>query len=116
MPLQPLLPFDATNRLRAAIPFAFEDYLDLVETTGRSLHPAEPATPESDQPLTGKGRKRKKLLVEQAQEPMAEDIPESTPPESDALDGLDATDPSDGPTDTPIVDACEADHAPTAHP
>ena len=39
LPLQPLLPFDATNRLRAAIPFAFEDYLDLVETTGRSLHP-----------------------------------------------------------------------------
>lgn len=39
LPLQPLLPFDATSRLRAAIPFAFEDYLDLVETTGRSLHP-----------------------------------------------------------------------------
>jgi hypothetical protein len=39
LPLQPLMPFDATNRLRAAIPFAFEDYLDLVETTGRSLHP-----------------------------------------------------------------------------
>ena len=39
LPLQPLLPFDATNRLKAAIPFAFEDYLDLVETTGRSLHP-----------------------------------------------------------------------------
>ncbi len=38
LPLQPLLPFDATNRLKAAIPFAFEDYLDLVETTGRSLH------------------------------------------------------------------------------
>ena len=39
LPLQPLLPFDATSRLRAAIPFGFEDYLDLVETTGRSLHP-----------------------------------------------------------------------------
>lgn len=39
LPLQPLMPFDATSRLRAAIPFAFEDYLDLVETTGRSLHP-----------------------------------------------------------------------------
>lgn len=78
--------------------------------------PAEPTTPEP--PVTGKGKKRKKLLVEEVQEPMAEDIPESTP-ESDALDGLDgldATDPSDGPTDTPTVDACEADHAPTAHP
>jgi REP element-mobilizing transposase RayT len=39
LPLQPLLTFDSTCRLRAAIPFAFEDYLDLVETTGRSLHP-----------------------------------------------------------------------------
>lgn len=38
LPLQPLMTFDATCRLRAAIPFAFEDYLDLVETTGRSLH------------------------------------------------------------------------------
>lgn len=39
LPLQPLLTFDGTNRLRAAIPFSFEDYLDLVETTGRCLHP-----------------------------------------------------------------------------
>jgi REP element-mobilizing transposase RayT len=39
LPLQPLLPFDGTGRLRAAIPFAFEDYVDLVETTGRCVHP-----------------------------------------------------------------------------
>lgn len=39
LPLQPLMVFDGTSRLRAAIPFAFEDYLDLVETAGRSLHP-----------------------------------------------------------------------------
>ena len=26
---------------RAFVPFAFEDYLDLVETTGRSLHPGK---------------------------------------------------------------------------
>lgn len=39
LPRQPLMPFDATGRLRAAIPFSFEDYLDLVETTGRCLHP-----------------------------------------------------------------------------
>lgn len=38
LPLQPLMVFDGTSRLRAAIPFAFEDYLDLVETTGRCLH------------------------------------------------------------------------------
>ena len=37
LPLQPLMPFDATARLKAAIPFAFDDYLDLVETTGRCL-------------------------------------------------------------------------------
>lgn len=39
LPLQPLLPFDAAGELRAAIPFAFEDYFDLIETTGRCLHP-----------------------------------------------------------------------------
>lgn len=37
LPLQPLMPFDATARLKAAIPFAFDDDLDLVETTGRCL-------------------------------------------------------------------------------
>ena len=37
LPLQPLMPFDATARLKAAIPFAFDDYLDLVETTGRCI-------------------------------------------------------------------------------
>jgi hypothetical protein len=36
---QPLMPFDATGRLRAAIPFAFEDYVELVEATGRCQHP-----------------------------------------------------------------------------
>lgn len=39
LPLQPLLSFDGTSRLRAAIPFAFDDYLELVETSGRCLHP-----------------------------------------------------------------------------
>lgn len=37
LPLQPLMPFDATARLKAAIPFAFDDYLDLVETAGRCV-------------------------------------------------------------------------------
>ena len=31
------MPFDATARLKAAIPFAFDDYLELVETTGRCI-------------------------------------------------------------------------------
>jgi hypothetical protein len=33
--------FDGSGRLRAAIPFAFVDYLELVETTGRCLHPGK---------------------------------------------------------------------------
>lgn len=37
LPRQPLMPFDATARLKAAIPFAFDDYLDLIETTGRCI-------------------------------------------------------------------------------
>ena len=31
------MPFDATGRMAAAIPFAFADYLELVDTTGRVL-------------------------------------------------------------------------------
>ncbi|WP_019594252.1 transposase [Thioalkalivibrio sp. ALM2T] len=33
----PLLPFDATGRAECAAPFAFEDYLELVEATGRVI-------------------------------------------------------------------------------
>ncbi|PWV72638.1 transposase [Halomonas sp. A11-A] len=39
LPLQPLMPFDATAQLPHAIPFGFEDYLELVETTGRCQRP-----------------------------------------------------------------------------
>ncbi|CAI06976.1 MULTISPECIES: hypothetical protein [Aromatoleum] len=39
LPQQPLMPFDATARLKAAIPFAFDDYLELLDSTGRSLRP-----------------------------------------------------------------------------
>lgn len=39
LPQQPLMPFDATGKLRAAIPFSLEDYLELVEATGRCQHP-----------------------------------------------------------------------------
>ncbi len=35
----PLMPFDATGRETWAIPFAWPDYLELVETLGRCLHP-----------------------------------------------------------------------------
>ena len=37
LPRAPLMPFDATGRMAAAIPFAFEDYLELVDTTGRVI-------------------------------------------------------------------------------
>ncbi|MDX9976175.1 MAG: transposase [FCB group bacterium] len=39
LPQQPLMPFDATGKLGAAIPFSLEDYLELVEATGRCQHP-----------------------------------------------------------------------------
>ena len=37
LPRAPLMPFDATSRMTAAIPFAFDDYLELVDTTGRVI-------------------------------------------------------------------------------
>jgi hypothetical protein len=37
LPRAPLMPFDATGRLATAIPFAFEDYLELVDGTGRVI-------------------------------------------------------------------------------
>jgi REP element-mobilizing transposase RayT len=33
----PLMPFDATGRMATAIPFAFHDYLELVDATGRVI-------------------------------------------------------------------------------
>ena len=33
----PLMPFDATARMATAIPFAFDDYLELVDATGRVI-------------------------------------------------------------------------------
>lgn len=38
LPPAPLMPFDATAQAPWAVPFAFEDYLDLVDWTGRALH------------------------------------------------------------------------------
>ena len=37
LPRAPLMPFDSTGRMAAAIPFAFDDYLELVDTTGRVI-------------------------------------------------------------------------------
>ena len=37
--LAPLMPFDATGRTNWAIPFAFDDYLELVDWSGRAVHP-----------------------------------------------------------------------------
>jgi len=37
LPRAPLMPFDATGRMAVAIPFAFDDYLELVDTTGRVI-------------------------------------------------------------------------------
>jgi len=36
----PLLPFEPTSTLSTGIPFAFDDYLELVDTIGRVVHPA----------------------------------------------------------------------------
>ena len=37
LPRAPLMPVDATGRMAAAIPFAFDDYLELVDSTGRVI-------------------------------------------------------------------------------
>jgi hypothetical protein len=37
LPRAPLMPFDATSRTPWAIPFVFEDYLELVDWTGRAM-------------------------------------------------------------------------------
>jgi hypothetical protein len=37
LPLAALMPFDATSKTPWAIPFAFEDYLELVDWTGRAM-------------------------------------------------------------------------------
>lgn len=35
------MPFDATGQFEPAIPFAFEDYLELTDTLGRCVHPTK---------------------------------------------------------------------------
>ena len=37
LPQAPLMPFDATGKFEKAIPFGFQDYLELVDTVGRTI-------------------------------------------------------------------------------
>jgi len=39
LPLANLMPFDPSQRCAAAIPFAFDDYLELVDSVGRVVRP-----------------------------------------------------------------------------
>lgn len=41
LPRAPLMPFDATGQFEPAIPFGFEDYLELTDTLGRCVHPSK---------------------------------------------------------------------------
>jgi len=42
LPQAPLMPFDATAQISWAVPFAFEDYLELVDWMGRALRADKP--------------------------------------------------------------------------
>ncbi len=50
LPLAPLMPFDATARTEWAIPFGFDDYLELVDWTGRAVHPNKKGAIPATQP------------------------------------------------------------------
>lgn len=39
LPTAPLMPFDPSQSVATAVPFAFADYLELVDYVGRALHP-----------------------------------------------------------------------------
>lgn len=41
IPAAPLMPFGPVLHLRAGIPFALDDYLELVDTAGRAVHPSK---------------------------------------------------------------------------
>lgn len=50
LPAAPLMPFDPTGRFALAIPFGLAEYIELVDTLGRAVHPAKrgfipPSTP-----------------------------------------------------------------------
>ena len=44
------MPFDATGRTEWTIPFAFDDYLELVDWTGRAVHPTKTGSIGASQP------------------------------------------------------------------
>ncbi len=50
LPQAPLMPFDATARTPWAVPFAFDDYMELVDWTGRALRADKPGYIEARQP------------------------------------------------------------------
>jgi len=50
LPQAPLMPFDATARTPWAVPFAFDDYLELVDWTGRALRADRPGYIEARVP------------------------------------------------------------------
>ncbi len=41
LPEAPLMPFDPTSRFEQAIPFGLQEYIELVDTMGRAVHPAK---------------------------------------------------------------------------
>lgn len=41
LPEAPLMPFDVTGNFAQAIPFGLQEYLDLVDTMGRAVHPSK---------------------------------------------------------------------------
>ncbi len=45
-----LLPFDPTENLPTSVPFAFDDYLDLLDTVGRAVHPGKKGSIPDDTP------------------------------------------------------------------
>jgi REP element-mobilizing transposase RayT len=52
LPEAPLMPFDATGRFEQAIPFGLQEYIELVDTMGRAVHPAKRgAIPSTTSPI-----------------------------------------------------------------
>lgn len=47
----PLLPFDPCEHLKTGIPFALDDYLELLDTVGRVVHPAKRGTISETAPV-----------------------------------------------------------------
>ena len=50
LPRAPLLPFDATAQTTWAVPFAFDDYLELVDWTGRAIRDDKQGHIDGNQP------------------------------------------------------------------